>query len=186
MGNKAYLAIFDLDGTLFDTSEVNYLAYRDAAAKYGFTLPREDFLRSFVGRNYREFLPELGVPPEALEPIHREKKRLYPEHLKHSRANRQLLRLVGSLRGDWQTALVTTASRRNTMDILGAFGAAELFDLIIAQEDVARLKPDPECYLTAMERAGVGASDTLIFEDSDAGIAAAGSTGAAVVRVERF
>lgn len=32
---KDYLAIFDLDGTLFDTGEVNYVSYREALRPYG-------------------------------------------------------------------------------------------------------------------------------------------------------
>ncbi len=60
------------------------------------------------------------------------------------------------------------------------------FDIIIAQEDVARLKPDPECFFRAMEISGADAADTVIFEDSDTGLLAARASGACFMKVYGF
>ena len=49
--DKKYLALFDLDGTLFETGEVNYHAYQDALAPYGITLDKEYFLKRCNGRH---------------------------------------------------------------------------------------------------------------------------------------
>ncbi len=72
MGNK--LAIFDLDGTLFDTVAVNSDAYGYAIKECGF---QADFDRSYYeeycsGKSYREFLPEMvqGIAEEDMERIH--------------------------------------------------------------------------------------------------------------------
>jgi HAD superfamily hydrolase (TIGR01509 family) len=78
---------------------------------------------------------------------------------------------------------VTTASQRNTLDILSEFEVADKFDIIITQEAVSRTKPDPEGFLLAMEKAGVTTGQTLIFEDSSPGLEAAARSGAAYVQV---
>ena len=80
-------------------------------------------------------------------------------------------------------ALATTASRKNVLDILAFFDLESKFDLMITQEDTSKLKPDPECYIRAMEKAGVSASKTIIFEDSEVGIKAARESGGYVVKV---
>lgn len=63
MNQKQQLAIFDLDGTLFDTKEVNYLAYRSALSEFGFILDKDRFLTASCGKHYTEFLPILTEGP---------------------------------------------------------------------------------------------------------------------------
>jgi beta-phosphoglucomutase len=48
---------------------------------------------------------------------------------------------------------------------------------ILADEDCAHGKPDPEGYLLALDRLGVAAADAMVFEDSPAGIEAARRAG---------
>ena len=50
MKNK--LLIFDLDGTLYDTREVNFLSYQHALAQEGIKLDREFYYRNCNGRYY--------------------------------------------------------------------------------------------------------------------------------------
>jgi sugar-phosphatase len=54
---------------------------------------------------------------------------------------------------------------------------------MVAAEDVARGKPDPEGFLKAAEMLGVDIRECLIFEDSPAGIAAGKASGAHVAIV---
>ena len=180
------LAIFDLDGTLFDTSDVNYMAYRAACNEHGAELDRDFFVKECNGRHYREFIPRITGDPSLLEPIHEAKKRLYNTFLDHARMNTVLFDIIESIAGTYRIALVTTASRRNVEDILEHFRVKESFELIITQEDIKKPKPDPEGFLMAMEHFGVLPENTVIFEDSDVGIEAARRSGATVFAVERF
>ena len=54
-------------------------------------------------------------------------------------------------------------------------------EVLVAAEDVARGKPDPECYLLGASRMGVPASECLVFEDAPFGLAAGHAAGAQVV-----
>ena len=186
---KEYLAVFDLDGTLFDTREPNFLSYREAVARQGFTLDRPFFDQRCFGRYYLDFLPELLGPaatPQRLEQIHRDKKALYPSFVSHARENRALFDLMDVLRPQYALALCTTASSDNCRQLLRAFGREACFDLILTQEDVTRKKPDPQGYLLAMERLSVPPERTLIFEDAPEGIEAGRRSGASVLAVPFF
>lgn len=185
------LVAVDLDGTLIDTSVVNAESYRRALEEKGFTVTDEHFMATCYGRHYLDFLPMLmgGNPSrEDVEYVHERKKDLYPSCIPCGKLNTALFDLLTSLRstGEWATALVTTGNDRNANEILNAFGCGELFDLIITSADVEKNKPDPEGYLKAMEYFGVSPENTVIFEDSSTGIAAAEASGAKVFIVSGF
>lgn len=183
---KRYLAIFDLDGTLFDTKNVNYCSYRDALLSFGIELDAEYFYQNCNGRHYTEFLPEIMGETEHMEEIHRLKKNAYANNLDKARANKHLFHMICSMKEDYYLAVVTTASRRNTMDVLTHFHYLELFDYLITQEDITKVKPDPQGFLLAMDYFGMDAQHTVIFEDSQVGIAAAKAAGASVFVVNQF
>ena len=177
---KDKLAIFDLDGTLFDTRKVNYGAYKKALNQYGSDIDYGYFSDRCNGNHYKVFLPEIMGSSQYIEQVHSLKKKYYKEFLKEAIENRHLFQIIEGIRGRYYIALVTTASRENCEEILTSYGRIQMFDLIITQEDVEKKKPDPEGFLLAMERCKVGREDTIIFEDSKAGLRAAERCGATV------
>ena len=62
-------------------------------------------------------------------------------------------------------------------------GLIDLFDAVVCREDVARTKPDPALYATAVERLGVDAAHAVALEDSHHGTVAAEAAGLACVAV---
>jgi beta-phosphoglucomutase len=181
------LALFDLDGTLVDTSGINYCAYQDALNYYGYELNYDFFCRECNGRHYKYFLPLLGLEDsEVVEAVHRRKKDVYRKYLNQSRLNEYLVSMLNHMDDNFAKVVVTTASRENTKDILRYYDLENKFDLLITQEDIDKPKPNPEGFLLAMEKLQAKPEDTIIFEDSDVGIEAALMTGAAVFKICRF
>ena len=181
------LLIFDMDGTLFDTSESNYWAYHDAAAELGYEIEHAKFLSAFVGKNYKEFLPQFGIEGDAiLKKIHDIKKAKYNHYFDKIRKNEELFKLMSTVEGKCKIALATTASKKNTFEILDFFQVNDFFDFILTQDDVNNLKPNPECYNKVMQIMKIGPKDTVIFEDSEVGIEAATLSGAFVIKVAAF
>lgn len=183
---KEYLALFDLDGTLFDTSEVNYFAYKDALEPFGIKLQKSFFVEECNGRHYMEFLPKLMGDMAHIEEVHKNKKAAYWANLNMARENRQLFKMIEGMKGYFYTAVVTTASRQNTLDILKYFNREEMFDFLITHEDTTKTKPDPQGFFLGMSHFGIDAAHTVIFEDSNVGIKAAQATGAAVIVINKF
>ena len=169
----------DLDGTLFDTRKVNYLAYQEAISTYGYSIDYNYYCSYCNGRHYTDFLPKITTTEETvLLDMHRRKKEAYPKYLAEARLNTPLVDMLRLLKGEYKLALVTTASRKNTEDIIGYFKLRDLFDLIITHEDVEKCKPSPECYLKAMEFYQAIPGECIIYEDSEVGIEAAIASGA--------
>ena len=183
---KQFLALFDLDGTLFDTRDVNYYAYKDALEPFGIELDKEYFVTKCNGRHYTEFLPVVMGNSDHLEEVHKAKKITYAANLDKARENKQLFEIIKVMKETYHIAIVTTASRKNTMDILRHFGYENLFEYLITQEDITKVKPDPQGFLLGMKHFGADAENTVIFEDSDVGIKAARATGATVLVVDQF
>lgn len=173
------LALFDLDGTLFDTKSANFHAYNEALEKFSCAMDYDYYCSFCNGRHYREFLPQIvGYDETVLEAVHRDKKRLYAKHLDKAVINEPLFHIIRLMKPECKTAVVTTASKANCMDILEHFKVTGLFDLLLTHNDITRLKPDPEGFLKAMEYFGVAPEDTVIFEDSEVGLEAAARSGA--------
>lgn len=182
---KTKMALFDLDGTLYDTRKVNYLAYQKALGQFGIGIDYAFFASQCNGRHYWDFLP--GIMGTAhVEEVHVLKKQFYHSFLAEAVENRQLFQLIQCMKPEYYIALVTTASRKNCEELLKYHDRLGEFDLVIAQEDVEKKKPDPEGFIKAMEYYQISKEETIIFEDSEAGIEAAEKSGAALFVTKGF
>ena len=187
MSLKNKLAIFDLDGTLFDTKDVNYNAYQNAIrmAEIDVKIDYDDFCKLYNGKNYREFLPKIisNISEEQLKKIHNLKKNIYQEYLDKAKKNDLLFLMIEEIKEKFYISIVTNASKKNVEDILEKFAVKNLFDLLITQEDVENPKPSAEGFLKAMNYFNSSKENTIIFEDSEIGIQAADKAEVDYVRV---
>ncbi len=179
------LLISDFDGTLVDTFEANYRAYREAFGECGTELSRERYLGCF-GLRFDRFMNEMGISDDTVKARIRELKgNCYPRHFDHLRVNRPLLEFIRAFhRAGGLTAIASTARGRNLRNALRHIGAEPDFDLILAGESVSHGKPDPEIYLTVLEHFGTDPADALVFEDSQVGFRAAGAAGLKYIAVK--
>ena len=187
MNLKNKLAIFDLDGTLFDTKDVNYNAYQNAIrmAEIDVKIDYDDFCKLYNGKNYREFLPKIipNISEEQLKKIHNFKKNIYQEYLDKAKKNDLLFSMIEEIKEKFYISIVTNASKKNVKDILEKFSVKNLFDLLITQEDVKNPKPSAEGFLKAMNHFNISKKNTIIFEDSEIGIQAANKAETNYVKV---
>ena len=173
MSTKTKLAMFDLDGTLFDTKNVKYNAYKKALQEYGIELDYSYFCKECNGKKYSSFLPNIcGFNDERIEHIHQLKKRYFSSFLTCVIKNDALFSIIENLKNDYYIALVTTASKKNVDDLLNHF-QINVFDLIITQEDVHHAKPNPEGYQLGINHFQIHPENVIIFEDSNIGVEAA-------------
>lgn len=187
MRMKDKLVICDLDGTLFDTRNLNFSAYKFALAKFGFDLDKEYFFKECNGRHYKEFLPIImNNDLTHMEEVHALKKKAYSDFLDKAIENTHLFNIISSLKSTYYLAIVTTASRKNCEEILNKFKHLDLFDLIVSGEDVNNKKPDPEGFLKAINHYKIKEEDCIIFEDSQVGILAASKTNADIFVVKGY
>lgn len=180
---KAFL--FDLDGTLFDSTTANIVAYTEAFEVEGIPFSQDRY-RELFGLRFDEMMDRIapGSSDAIRDRIKSSKAERYKANLQLVRPNEGLLEFLSSIQRQYKTALVTTASRINVMNLLHHFNVStDFFNVIITGEDVKSGKPDPECYIVASDSLGVGAEKCCIFEDSAVGIEAAQRAGAHFIKV---
>jgi beta-phosphoglucomutase len=178
---------FDLDGTLVDTHQANYEAYRKAIAEVsGNELSLDEFKRG-IGHSAKEFLPWFapGLSEAEYDQIVSRKRECYKDLMHLTRLNVELVNFMRSLTNT-QRVLVTSAKRRNAQIVLEHHGLKDAFSYIIAGDDVERAKPDPEGYLMALQKTGLQPTEALAFEDSEVGRSAAESAGLHVLMIDVF
>lgn len=182
------LLILDMDGTLIDTSYINYHAYNEALSEYGYGVEYEYFAMNCSGRHYKDFIKDIARDDiDIIEGVHEKKKLLYSKYLNKGRLNETLLSMVRACKKQGiKVALVTTANKKNVLELLNCFEVVDDFDLILTQDDVIKQKPDPYGFLAAMEHFHVKPSETIIFEDSPTGIEAAKASGADYMQVYNY
>lgn len=180
--SPARAVLWDMDGTLIDSEEFHWIAWREAMANEGIVITHEQFLSSFGQRN-DSILPRwLGSAstPERIEKIANTKEELYRDLVrKHGIAalpgvSSWLLRLHQQ---GWLQAIASAAPRANINVVLEALAAAHHFQGIVSAEDVHRGKPDPEVYLAAASRVGASPDRCIVAEDAVAGVEGARRAG---------
>ncbi len=176
----------DLDGTLARTAEANLQAYTQALQQAGVPIVPADLEARIQGRHWKEFLPAiLGEAGSNADPaaIAARKSQIYAANLHLIEVNTGLVQLLTACGLHLKTALVTSAAAASVHALLRAHNLDKLFHTIVTGDDVQRHKPDPEAYRTAAARLGVHPEETLIYEDSDIGVASAKAFGGHVIRV---
>lgn len=80
-------------------------------------------------------------------------------------------------------AVASGGIRSVVLDQLNQIEMRPYFEVIVAAEDTARHKPEPDVFLEAARRLRVEPTRCLVFEDTDIGITAARQAGMSFVDV---
>lgn len=170
--------ITDFDGTLVDTREANKRAYEQVFREAGYKFDAASYDTLF-GLRIDDLCNKMNIDPKDRVFIKRRKAEVYPSYFCIIKLNYALLNLLRlAKKNNIGIALASTASRKNIHNVLEYFGLKDLFNSIVAGEDVVNGKPSGDVYKAAMTM--IGAKDTdevLVFEDSEVGVAAAQNAG---------
>ncbi len=180
--------LWDLDGTIIDTSQVHWRAWNSVMAEEGFDLTWEQFMPSFGQRNdtiLRLWLRQ-DLPDSDVERISDTKEQRYRQILPDQPP--QLLPGVEDWlkwlhQAGWRQALATMTPLENIGVIFAVVkttdGASikEFLDAAVTGNEVQHGKPDPAIFLTAAQRLQVPPERCVVIEDARAGIEAARRAG---------
>ncbi len=176
--------LFDLDGTLVDSDAEHLLAFQQVFAPHGIALDRAAYAANIMGAS-NEMIARLylsHLPDEEQAAILTAKEEAYRAGLGDLEPIAGAVALLdfADLRG-LKRAVVTNAPRANADKVLAALGIGQRLPILVIGAELARAKPDPLPYLTALERTGALAGRSLAFEDSLSGVRSAVAAGLAVV-----
>lgn len=128
---KKYKAVlFDLDGTLLDTTEGVLAAVRKTISDHGYPMPDADVLITFVGPPMQKSMTEVfGLAPETALRVANEFRENYKASLFQAKLYDGVHELLESLqRSGIKIAVATNKSHENAMEILEQFGIMEYCD----------------------------------------------------------
>jgi sugar-phosphatase len=171
--------LFDMDGTLVDSTAVVEQVWGEFAARYGLDL--EEILRTSHGVQARDTVTRFAPAGTDVTALTAELGAMERVRTQGIVPLPGAARLLAALPGD-AVALVTSADRILAGIRMNAAGLPMPATAVTA-ELVTRGKPDPEGYLKAAANLGVDPEDAVVFEDAPAGIAAGVAAGIRTVAV---
>ena len=178
MSKKAF--IFDLDGVIVDTARYHFLAWQKIASDLGieFTPEHNEELKGVSRVRSLDIILKLGNIQASEENKNKwltkknEDYLAYIEHMDDSEILPGVVAILEYIKEKKQLIALGSASK-NARPILEKVNILHLFDAIVDGNDVINAKPDPEVFVRAAKLLNATKENSMVFEDSVAGIQAA-------------
>jgi len=172
--------IFDLDGVIVDTAKFHFLAWRKLANDLGFDFTEEqneqlkgvsrvDSLKKILAWGEMELSEEEFKRQMALK---NENYLSYVEEMDEQEILPGVQKVIDFLIENKVPFALGSASK-NARTILEKVNLLDEFDAIVDGTDVSKAKPNPEVFLIAAEKLNIKPENSIVFEDSVAGVQAA-------------
>lgn len=173
------LVIFDCDGVLVDSEPISINLLREHCQRLGHALTEEEAYAAFLGRPvadaHKTAFELFGhrIAPIDLVDFQIEVLELFRRRLQPVAGVREALSKVDS-----SVCVASSSNMQRIRESLEMTGLLQFFEPHIFSTDmVPRGKPAPDVFLYAAAMMGFEPSDTVVVEDSPAGIAAAQAAG---------
>jgi phosphoglycolate phosphatase len=139
------IILFDLDGTLIDSTEAILESFAVAFQRFEGDVPSDARIKAEVGHPLDMMFATLGVEEENI----RDHVAAYKEHYRKISCAKTVL--LDEAREAVELAsrhavlgVVTTKTAKYSIELLEHMGLMHYFDVLIGREDVTHPKPDPE------------------------------------------
>ncbi len=172
--------IFDLDGVIVDTARYHFKAWQSLAKSLHYNFTEQDN-EQFKGVSRVRSL-ELLLEMAQYKATEMEKEQWLIDknthylalisHMNNSEILPGITEILKTLKAQ-QIPVALGSASKNAKPILEKVGLLSYFDVLVDGNEVTMAKPNPEVFLTAAKGLGVAPEDCVVFEDAQAGVAAA-------------
>ncbi|MDO6765774.1 beta-phosphoglucomutase family hydrolase [Agarivorans sp. 1_MG-2023] len=181
--------IFDMDGTLIDSMKQHQQAWEFALQLFNIPYTSEQMLAMSgmpTGLSVEKLLADAHISNIDVAAVAEAKEQRYHQLVNSEVLATPLIEVFEYYRGKKPMAVGTGASQQQAELILAKLGIAKQFEAIVGADLVAEHKPAPDTFLKCAELMNVQPQGCLVFEDADAGVAAANAAGMDVVDVRNL
>ena len=179
--------IFDFNGTLSHDEPILCEIFCELFAEHGRPLSAQEYFDELAGLSDPEIVRAwLGRDHPSVDEVIERRIARYRELVADGSSVPDPVREAVRYAAERvPVGIVSGAAREEIEPVIGAAGLAASIRTIVGAEDVADGKPDPAGYLRALELldGGVEASEVVVFEDTEAGIASAKAAGLRCIAV---
>jgi len=175
--------VFDFDGLILDTETAEHQAWQELFAQHGAEFPLDRFLECIGTSMASVFDPYEQLERQLGELVDRNRLRSQIRARKAEiLTDRSTLPGVTDFierAGELGLALaVASSSNRDWVEShLQRLSLLDAFEVIRCSDDVSRVKPDPELYLSVCDALQVAPHESIAIEDSPHGIRSAKDAG---------
>ena len=180
--------IFDLDGTVANTMQNHYIAWKTAVEPYGIQFTGEVFVQ-LTGMPKAATIQKLNeMYGTTMDPIAvgKMKANKYKELVYETKEIEVVANVVRKYHGKLPMSIGTGSTQIGARRTLGILNMTHYFDPIVTADDVENFKPFPDTFLKCAEAMGVAPEDCLVFEDGILGMQAARAVGMQVIDVNDY
>ena len=167
--------LFDFDGTLADTMEGHYLAWKSALGEHGIPIEAKDYY-PLEGLDLHEVARRFAKGPawtdESIDGLVQKKKEYY--------VNRQSIffypgveDLISELKDRNVPMAIVTAGHLDQLRATTPESFLKQFDALMTGDQFSRGKPDPEPYLKGAEALGLQPAECIAVENAPVGVQSA-------------
>lgn len=177
--------IFDLDGVLIDSEDLQYKAYCEVLAAYNRKPTFDEYAEHWIaaGRGPEYAVRTWGLP---LEPDELRRVRS-PVYHKILRAEVTLMpgviEALERLYTKFPMAIATNSIAQDVGYVVEHFALQKYFRAVVSRDDYRRAKPEPDAFLTAAARLEAAAKQCVVIEDAHKGVLAAHRAGTRCIAV---
>ena len=179
--------IFDFNGTLSHDEPILCEIFCELFAEHGRPLSAQEYFDELAGLSDPEIVRAwLGRDHPSVDEVIERRIARYRELVADGSSVPDPVREAVRYAAERvPVGIVSGAAREEIEPVIGAAGLAASIRTIVGAEDVADGKPDPAGYLRALELldGGLEASEVVVFEDTEAGIASAKAAGLRCIAV---
>ncbi|HXR83251.1 MAG TPA: HAD family phosphatase [Hanamia sp.] len=175
--NFCKAVIFDMDGTLIDSTRSDFLAWQRLFSYYNKTITYEDYM-PMLGIKSAEIVKQyLPVKNDEEVQFALTQKLVFFHEIISENGIQPVAYADVFLKQIKQLnipAALATSSRRAKMEmVMEKLNLLIYFDTVVTGGDVKNGKPAPDIFIKASEKLGVPPQDCIVFEDAANGVKAA-------------
>jgi len=176
--------VWDLDGVLIDSEELQIEAEIETMSFFGITLTRE-IAQEYIGIKleyyFRDLIKRFRKKVKVDEAVKKHYKTLEHYYKNVFPLSAHVIDVLEKFKPNFSMGIATSREKHLAELVLERFSLFKYFDAIVYGEEVKRGKPDPEPYQKVLNILGVEPKFSVAVEDSSVGLESARKAGMMVV-----